>query len=388
MEKIKKILFVDDEKSILKAVKRTFRKSIYTVLLANSADEALEILKNETVNVIISDYMMPDMDGYELLKIVKVKYPDVTRIILSGYSTDKIVFKSLFNGVVKTFITKPWDDDYIKIQLDKTFKVKEILESKELSSYIENLSSLPALPAVYEDLVEAIASDKDIKTIGSIIEKDASISIKLLQTVNSSFYQLKTTTVSKAVIFIGLEAIRDLIITASVFDPNKYDEEQQKYIKLFWEHSQLCNKYLLEIYKFVEGKKIDSNFMSLGLIANIGYLVLLKKNPKKFKILFGKMSIHDKDEYKDFDTSLFQTTHEKIGAYLLNWWNLPYKTLEIILYHHNPYELDSDEINIRKYLHIADLMAWKKLGYLKEMNLAEEYKELIEDFDFDEIDIN
>jgi len=80
-----KILFVDDEKNVLRALERVFFDDDYEILSAGSADEALEILSNvSTVQVVVSDYRMPRMNGVELLRTVKASWPETVRVIVSG----------------------------------------------------------------------------------------------------------------------------------------------------------------------------------------------------------------------------------------------------------------------------------------------------------------
>ena len=81
---LKKILFVDDEAQILKSIRRLFMDTEYEVITAESGSEALDILANNKIDLIVSDMRMPNMSGYELLREVKRRFPHIVRIILSG----------------------------------------------------------------------------------------------------------------------------------------------------------------------------------------------------------------------------------------------------------------------------------------------------------------
>jgi len=80
----KSILFVDDEKQILRALKRLFIRSDYETYYAESGEMALQILEDHAIDLLITDIRMPIMDGYELLRKVKEKYPLTLRVALSG----------------------------------------------------------------------------------------------------------------------------------------------------------------------------------------------------------------------------------------------------------------------------------------------------------------
>ncbi len=122
-----KILFVDDEENILKSIKRSLIDEPYEVLLANSGEKALEVLKENSVSVIVTDMRMPEMSGIELLEIVKKKYPDIVRIVLTGYSQITTLMAAINSGQIYRYLVKPW-------KLEEEFKptLKQALEYHRL----------------------------------------------------------------------------------------------------------------------------------------------------------------------------------------------------------------------------------------------------------------
>ncbi|MDD4956860.1 MAG: hybrid sensor histidine kinase/response regulator [Candidatus Omnitrophica bacterium] len=104
------LLVVDDEASILNTIKRLLRGEHYGVLTTSDPEEALSIIAGEKIKVIISDQHMPGVSGIELLSRVKEKYPDVVRIMFTGYTDMTIAEEAINRGEVYRFINKPWDD--------------------------------------------------------------------------------------------------------------------------------------------------------------------------------------------------------------------------------------------------------------------------------------
>ena len=102
------VLFVDDEQQILRCLKRGLLDEPYNALFASSGKETLEILRQNQVHVLVSDMLMPEMTGFELLKIVKKKYPHIVRMVLSGYTQVDTVLATINQGEIYRFITKPW----------------------------------------------------------------------------------------------------------------------------------------------------------------------------------------------------------------------------------------------------------------------------------------
>lgn len=108
------LLFVDDEKNVLSALERVFRRERYTILTAAAGREALKLLESGSVDLVLSDHGMPEMSGVELLSRVKEKFPDVMRIILTGQSDTQMMVSAINHGEIFRFVHKPWDDEDLK----------------------------------------------------------------------------------------------------------------------------------------------------------------------------------------------------------------------------------------------------------------------------------
>jgi response regulator RpfG family c-di-GMP phosphodiesterase len=112
--KKQKLLVVDDEPDNLDLLYRTFHRE-YRVLRADNGPMALEILEREgDVAVIISDQRMPLMSGTEFLSLTAKRYPDIIRIILTGYTDVDDLVEAINSGKVFKYVTKPWDDEELR----------------------------------------------------------------------------------------------------------------------------------------------------------------------------------------------------------------------------------------------------------------------------------
>ena len=114
---IRTVLFVDDDEVILRSLERGFLDEPYNQLFAKSSQEALEILQREEVHVIVTDVRMPEMDGLELLKVVKKMCPHVIGVVLSGYAEMATLQKAVNQGEIFRFVPKPWklEGDFKKV---------------------------------------------------------------------------------------------------------------------------------------------------------------------------------------------------------------------------------------------------------------------------------
>ncbi len=116
-----KILYVDDEEHNLTVFEATF-EDYYEVRTAESARQAFRILQNEAIQVLVADQRMPEMTGVQLLEAVIDEYPEVIRLILTGYADMDAVVKAINSGRVYHYATKPWKEQELKIILDRAFQ--------------------------------------------------------------------------------------------------------------------------------------------------------------------------------------------------------------------------------------------------------------------------
>jgi type II secretory ATPase GspE/PulE/Tfp pilus assembly ATPase PilB-like protein/DNA-binding NarL/FixJ family response regulator len=112
-----RLLLVDDEPGILAALRRVFQRENYELHFARNGVEALKILASQSIQLIISDFMMPQMNGSELLSQVRERWPATIRIMLTGHANTDAVMGSVKGGAVYRFILKPWNDDDLRLTI-------------------------------------------------------------------------------------------------------------------------------------------------------------------------------------------------------------------------------------------------------------------------------
>lgn len=135
-----KILLVDDERSIRSSLHRIFRKNGFDVFEAEGGSAALELLKNEVVDVVVSDQRMPGMNGTELLTQVKQQYPRIGRIMLSGQSDFDDLCDAINEANIYRFLPKPWSQEQL------VDVVKELVAKKEPSSEVVTSDTINVMP--------------------------------------------------------------------------------------------------------------------------------------------------------------------------------------------------------------------------------------------------
>jgi response regulator RpfG family c-di-GMP phosphodiesterase len=150
------LLFIDDEANILSSLKRLFRPLGYTILTAESGAAALMILEQTHVDLVISDMRMPNMSGAEVLEKIRSQWPDVMRILLTGFSDLTSTIAAINRGEIYRYIAKPWNDDDIVLVVRAALEHKYLLaEKKRLETLtLSQNEALKELNASLEDKVK------------------------------------------------------------------------------------------------------------------------------------------------------------------------------------------------------------------------------------------
>ncbi len=132
------VVIIDDEVNILKSIQRVLRHQPWEVLAYSDPREAIRELSGRSdVDVIISDYRMPQMNGVELLQALKNQCPDAIRMILSGQVDMEAVLNAINKAEVYRFIMKPWNDEDLVITLRNAIEHNQLIkENKQLAETV------------------------------------------------------------------------------------------------------------------------------------------------------------------------------------------------------------------------------------------------------------
>ena len=364
----KAILFVDDERNVLRSLRRSLRREGWEMLFANSGAGGLELLKAHRVDLVVSDMRMPGMDGVTFLKQVKELYPHTVRIILTGYAEKGAVRQVLAEECAREMLTKPWDDEELKGVIRASLQQSEEheQEGQGLQQILNAIPSLPTLPQVYLEIRDILKDSDNLSAdrIGAVIERDPSISARLLRWANSALFgqRQRVETVQRAVVVLGMEMVEGLVLSMSVFDSLSSEAPELSGFnrEAFWKHSLACGAVARLIAKeaFPDPKAADRAFTA-GLLHDMGKLV----EDRYLHDPFGKavrMARETEGLLMQAELETLATTHAEIGGYLANWWNLPPFLVNAIRWHHAPHLCDGDG-EIVPAVHTANILT-QRLG--------------------------
>ncbi len=355
--KKKRIIFVDDEPLVLKGMQRTLRKmrDVWEIAFASSGEEALAILDQKPMDVIISDMKMPQMDGSQLLAAVKQRHPHMVRLILSGHVEQETTLQSI--QYAHQCLSKPCDVELLKQTLAKLFALRDTLYDDSINNIVSQIESLPSLPSIYmEIMAEMQSDDPSIKNIGAIIGRDVSMTAKILQVVNSVFFGLsqKICNPQHAVMLLGLEAIKALVLSVKIFS----EFSQEKYawfnIDAIFNH---CISVSTRAKAIVKIEKMDQDLINhslmAGLLHDLGKLILATNFRDAYRQVQTDSENSGHPLWK-LERETFGTSHAEIGAYLMGLWNMENPIIEAIAYHHCPSKNVSSQMGLLTAVHVAN----------------------------------
>jgi len=159
-----KILYVDDEPQNLYLFRSFFERD-YTVITAASGTEALAILAEQEIQVLLADQRMPGINGIQLLETVAKEYPQTVRVLVTGYSDIDVVIDAINRGAVYRYLSKPWDIEEIKATIRNAIEVYELKRKNQtlIDSLRRKIEELDFLNALQLELKALSDSEKIIE---------------------------------------------------------------------------------------------------------------------------------------------------------------------------------------------------------------------------------
>jgi HD-like signal output (HDOD) protein len=373
----KTLLFVDRDSEVLRALRRLFFHTAYETHYTTDTAEALELLDEHRVDLLITDLHMPDVAGGTFIDVVKERFPLTLRVALTGYREEKASRAGLDDNLVKFHLFKPWDKEELLAMVDRLFELEDTLSDRKLLNIINNLEKLPTVPDLYERLNHMIEEEASINEITRMLEEDQSISSRILRVANSAFYSAKTGSINQAILYIGLLNVKNIVLSNSVF--STLVDERAKGERL-WEHASLSNKLFHLFYNEILGKRVPDEYASAGLLHDVGRVVIINNYPDAYFDLVSRAREVEDVEYMGVEKSLIGANHAKIGGYLLNWWGIPLPIVEAALYHHDPLNPAVINKEMVAMVHLANYYSWRLLHEGTEVIIA--FEEAV----FDRID--
>lgn len=329
-----RILFVDDDLRFLEALRVGLlpRADTWSMTFVESGPRALEELERSPQDVLVADVRMPGMDGAELLRTVRERWPDTVRIVLSGAADLGDVVRLL--PVAHQYLSKPCLARRLEEVIERSLDLRAILSKSVLRALLGGTDRLPAQPRVFSRLQVAMANEK-ISTgeVSRIIRADAMVTAKVLQIVNSAFFRpaRRVTSIEQAVTYLGFPAVRNLAMCAEVFAHRpKNGSVAPLNLERLQQHS---NRVAAVVHALTAETAWDDDAVLAALLHDIGYWVLVQDRPRDLEKAL-EVAVTERIPMYEAETRVLGASHAEVGAYLLGLWGLPYPIVEAVARHH------------------------------------------------------
>lgn len=347
------ILFVDDEASLLAGLRRMLYRmnGEWTMRFAQSGAEALEMLEERPVDVVVSDMRMPGMDGYALLRRVRDEFPSAARIVLSGYADVEQTLRTV--PVAHQFLNKPCSPEVLRGAVERSLQLQRRLSNPDLRELLGSIDTLPTPSDVLLELNRMLeVDDISIETVVTLIESDVAISARVLQLANSTFFGLSEdiSDIGSAVNQLGLTTVRDVLAAADLFGTVA---DQNDEIGYFVTNLEAHSVDVANLASLLMGDDASAarDAYTAGLLHDIGDLVLAIHRPEL--LLAAKES--GPSEPAD-EIEVLGATHAEIGGYLLSMWCLPSHLVEAVTRSHDAHRLGDRTMSPVHAVYIAETL--------------------------------
>lgn len=238
-----------------------------------------------------------------------------------------------------------------------------VAKEKKIKLIVNRIHNLPTPPTVFAQVNKVITNpNTSAYQIGAIISEDPALSAKILKLTNSAFYGLSrtVTSVKQAIVILGLDVVKSLVLSASVFETfSKRNVIDKGFLDQFWRHSLLVafmSRIISRTKNFPSFLEAEESF-SAGLLHDIGKLVILTHLPDEFAQIKALREKKPKAVTSFIEEEVLGFDHAAVGGYLCQKWNLPEHLTQSIQFHHSPQEnLENVSTQI---IHISDYLAWK-----------------------------
>ena len=361
------ILLISTDQEYIKAIERKISQDRYVFNHADGWETALNFFKSNQIDIVIVDLSSESQDQM-LLNQISEAFPNIIRISISDIQSGQEHYmpRKISNSRIQCH--KAISVEELFLLVDKVAEIDANVKDKKLVNLMSSMKHLPTVPQVYYQMSNMISNNASVEEIANKLEEDPSITSNILKLANTAFYNAKTASIRQAIMYIGLINVKNIILTNAVFGNDGLDPKTRE---LHWEHVKITNKLLIRFYQDILGKKLSNNISSVGLLHDIGSVVLMSNFPKEFESIVKRVKANSELKFHDVEREVIGFNHTSIGGYLLDLWGLPYPVIEAALYHHEPMNPNIINHELVKAVHIANHYAWKVVHYKKYDNAVD-----------------
>jgi CheY-like chemotaxis protein len=320
---LKKILFVDDEENVLAALRARLRrrKSAWDMQFARGGEEALAVLAQGAVDVVVTDMRMPGMDGGALLAAVRERHPATVRMVLTGQMDADGAERS--QQLAHRVLRKPFDAELLQRMIERSCTLKDLLAD-------------PALLALVGPLLERLEpSPAEREQAAEVAAPPAGGSAPSAEVARGRFGKAGTL----------MARVLDAIGGGDADDVGLGVDGRMRH---GWTTASLAHAM---VFPHEAG---DSAYLA-GWLHDVGELMLLAAAPEQMRAAARDARASGRPRH-ELEREQLGVTHAEVGALLLDRWDLPHAVTEAVIHHHAPARVVPEGLDAVAAVHAANAL--------------------------------
>lgn len=361
-----RIVFVDDDPQVLRALEVLLRsrQDSWEVHYLNSPQAALNLMATQPVDVLVTDMMMPAMDGATLLSHVVKRHPEIFRVVMSVSNNREKTLQNL--DLIHQYISKPVSGQELIHVVSRACALRKLVNHEDLRRHIAQINAIPCRPQSYQQL-RLLLTQRPYQhaAISQVISRDPAMTSKLLQWVNSNFFGIRqrVTDIHEAVSLLGSDLLHDIIEKFHAFDEPCTLSPRQIERNTLWDHSVRVAAFAKAIMVNQDPSQVQmiQDAHTAGLLHDIGKFILVGYFGSRYSQLMHKAQVTGLN-LRDLEESDLGVTHAQVGAYLLGLWGLPDSIIDAVACH-DQHTMPTDAgMTLQAAVYLANMMDQSQEG--------------------------
>lgn len=352
-----RMLIVDDEQPLLDALEGRLRplRKRWQMRFVNSGQEALDLMDQETFDILLCDVRMPGIDGTQVLTQARKQHPGLVRVAMTGNQGDRLALQLV--PLAHQVIGKPFDVKALEDVVASANRLRGLITQDRVRDILGQIEELPAAPGVSAKLnAELSKPNVESRNIVEIIQREASLCSKILRVVNSPFIGAlrPILDIPHAISFLGLDMLRSLVMSTEIHEtlcsqnmPAHFDLAQFQLHQLVTASiaRKICKGYVRSEDAFIAGLLHD-----VGLLLSISHL-------RELYTPIWKSTVDDEQSLFELEYKILGTSHAELGGYLMSLWGLPQEVVIAAAFHHKPWITPHEGVAIEDIIYVSDNLA-------------------------------
>ena len=337
------VLFVDDDPALLASLRRQMRelRKEYSLRFADSGRLALECLDAESVDLVISDMRMPQMDGAELLTRISEQSPETIRVILSGQAESQQLFTAL--GVAHLILAKPCKAETLKNIIKRCRAMKEVFDREDVRRFgVQRDQCASTVEAVHNLIRMFRQNDVVVQSVAEVISKDVIVAGRVLELVNSAYFGLANPVVDiqQAIALLGLSKIKAIYLNVSLCQAFESNSLASKLTVRCMDRGIRISK--LACASLAERKansEWQDDCLLASVLADIGMPIMASLAEEDYTEVLT-LAGDDHEALVKYENEILGCTHAEVGAFQLSMWGFDPRITEAVLNHAHGVDAD------------------------------------------------